>query len=81
VKAKKEMRSRQIFVLTPEEKKTIAFALCALVLGIATKHYRDTHPQPPRDLTPKEQRTARKAAHVHPVSPSPIRTIAIPSDR
>jgi hypothetical protein len=39
---------RQIFVLTPEEKKAICFVLIAFVLGLATKHYRDTHPRPPK---------------------------------
>lgn len=81
MKAKKNERRRQIFVLTPEEKKTIAFVLCALVLGIATKHYRDKHPQPPRTLTPKEQRAAKKTARLHHVSPSPIPTVASPADR
>jgi hypothetical protein len=79
VNAKEKTRSRQIFVLTREEKKTIAFVLCALVLGIATKHYRDTHPQAPLRLTSKEQRTAKKAAR-H-ISPSPTPTITIPADR
>ncbi|HEU0207856.1 MAG TPA: hypothetical protein VFQ78_02655 [Candidatus Udaeobacter sp.] len=51
---------RQIFVLTPEERRTIAFVLCALVLGVATKHYRDAHPRPPKPLPAKEQRTAKK---------------------
>jgi hypothetical protein len=37
---------REIFVLTPEEKKTLCFVLCAIVLGLATRHYRDTHPPP-----------------------------------
>ena len=35
---------REIFVLTPEEKKTVCFVLIAFVLGLATKHYRDAHP-------------------------------------
>jgi hypothetical protein len=35
---------REIFVLTPEEKKTVCFVLVAFVLGLATKHYRDAHP-------------------------------------
>ncbi len=35
---------REIFVLTPAEKKTVCFVLFALLLGLATKHYRDTHP-------------------------------------
>lgn len=37
---------REIFVLTPEEKKTLCFVLFAIVLGLATKHYRDRHPPP-----------------------------------
>lgn len=37
---------REIFVLTPEEKKTICFVLIAFVLGLATKYYRDSHPAP-----------------------------------
>ncbi len=39
---------REIFVLTPEEKRAICFVLCAVVLGLATKHYRDTHPSLPK---------------------------------
>jgi hypothetical protein len=35
---------REIFVLTPEEKKTVCVVLIAFVLGLATKHYRDAHP-------------------------------------
>lgn len=52
---------RQIFVLTPEEKKAGCCILAALVLGLVTQHYRATHPhsQPP---TAKEQRTAKIAA-------------------
>jgi len=34
---------REIFVLTPEEKRTVCFVLIAFVLGLATKHYRETH--------------------------------------
>lgn len=39
---------REIFVLTPEEKRTICFVLIAVLLGLATKHYRDTHPPLPK---------------------------------
>ena len=35
---------REIFVLTPEEKRIICFVLVAFVLGLATKYYRDNHP-------------------------------------
>jgi hypothetical protein len=34
---------RQIFVLTPEEKKTVCFVLAAFILGLATMHYRGQH--------------------------------------
>ena len=34
---------REIFVLTPQEKRTVCFVLIAFVLGLATKHYRETH--------------------------------------
>lgn len=65
---------RQIFVLTPEEKKTIAFVLCAFILGLAVKHYRDAHPAPPRPFSVKEQRAAKKTAHSRSKigSPSPL---------
>lgn len=32
---------REIFVLTPEERRTVWFVLVAFVLGLITKHYRD----------------------------------------
>jgi hypothetical protein len=37
---------REIFVLTPEEKRTVCFVLAAFILGLATRHYRTTHPLP-----------------------------------
>ena len=37
---------RQLFVLTPEEKRTLSFILIAFVLGIAAKGYRETHSVP-----------------------------------
>jgi hypothetical protein len=41
----KQLR-RQIFVLTPEEKKTVCFVFAAFILGLATMHYRGQHPPP-----------------------------------
>jgi hypothetical protein len=35
---------RHKFVLTPEEKRVILFLIAALLLGLMTKCYRDTHP-------------------------------------
>jgi hypothetical protein len=37
---------RQIFVLTAEEQRIICFVVVALLLGLATKHYRETRPSP-----------------------------------
>jgi hypothetical protein len=37
---------RHKLVLTPEEKRVILFVVAALVLGVGTKCYRDTHPRP-----------------------------------
>jgi hypothetical protein len=47
VKSKRSAR-REIFVLTPEEKRTASFVLVAFLLGIGTKHYRETHAVPSR---------------------------------
>ena len=34
---------RHLFVLTPEEKRTILFVVAALVLGLGAKNYRQKH--------------------------------------
>jgi len=44
-KTPKKIR-REIFVLTPEEKRIVCFVLIAFVLGLATKQYRTTNPPP-----------------------------------
>ncbi|HYJ06740.1 MAG TPA: hypothetical protein VEX43_16510 [Chthoniobacterales bacterium] len=64
--APKQVR-RQIFVLTPEEKRTVCFVLLAFVLGLATKHYRATHAVTP--LQAAIDHTITTAAH-----PPPTRT-------
>jgi hypothetical protein len=43
----RKLPRRQIFVLTPEEKRTVAFILFAILLGLAAKHYRGAHPPAP----------------------------------
>jgi hypothetical protein len=55
--ARKERR--EIFVLTPEEKRIISFILMALFLGAAAKHYRGSHSVPPAKTAIAE--TARSA--------------------
>ena len=52
---------RQIFVLTPEEKRTVCFVLIAFLLGIATKHYRADHSVSPLKTAVNESATT--AAH------------------
>lgn len=37
---------RWLFVLTPEEKRTLCFVLVAVLLGLAAKRYRDAHAVP-----------------------------------
>ena len=50
------------FVLTPEEKRVICFVIAALLLGVGTKCYRDTHPRP---LVQMEKK------HLHSRKPQP----------
>jgi len=45
VKSKRSVR-RQVFLLTPEEKRTVSFVLIAFLLGIGAKHYREAHAVP-----------------------------------
>lgn len=60
---KPKRRRRQIFVFTAEEKKVAACIVAALALGLATRHYRITHPTPPRALTAAEVRAEKAAQH------------------
>jgi len=47
----------ELFVLTLEEKRTIAFVVIALVLGLTTKCYRDHHlVTPAKPQAPREER-------------------------
>ena len=59
MKPKRSIR-REIFVLTPEEKRIIGFVLMAFVLGFATVRYRAIHSIPLSKLAVKE--TANTAA-------------------
>ena len=51
--ARRQVPRRQLFVLTPEEKRVLVFVLVAFVLGLGAKHYRDTHPQAPPSIDKK----------------------------
>jgi hypothetical protein len=52
-RAAKRVR-REIFVLTPEEKRTVCFVLIALLIGLGTKHYRSGQPLPSVKTAVKE---------------------------
>ena len=52
---------REIFVLTPEEKRAAACVVGAFLLGLATMHYRAKHPRPAPLPTAKEQREEKRA--------------------
>lgn len=54
-----------MFVLTKQEQRTIAFIVLMLVLGLATKHYRATHPPTPlpnEQVRPAGSPTATRAS-------------------
>lgn len=61
--APKQSARRQIFVLTPEEKRTVCFVLIMFLLGLATAHYRVAHSVPPSKTAVNETAatTARPA--------------------
>lgn len=56
---------RQIFVLTPEEKKALCFVGCALVLGFSAKQYRASHPISVPAPTSALHPTHRKVTTLH----------------
>ncbi|MFL6531362.1 MAG: hypothetical protein ACJ8HU_05915 [Chthoniobacterales bacterium] len=60
MRQKGRAKRREIFVFTPEEKKAGACVLAAIVLGLATMHYRAAHPPANVKLTPKEEFAARR---------------------
>jgi hypothetical protein len=45
--SQKQKTRREIFVLTPEEKRTLCFVLIMFLLGLATAKYRTAHAIPP----------------------------------
>jgi hypothetical protein len=59
VKPQRSKRSirREIFVLTPEEKRIIGFVLITFALGLATLHYRATHSRSPSKIAVNETAT------------------------
>jgi hypothetical protein len=52
--ASKKAARREIFVLTPEEKRTISFVLIMFLLGLVTAKYRASHAIPPSKIAVNE---------------------------
>jgi hypothetical protein len=52
--ASKKAARREIFVLTPEEKRTISFLVIMFLLGLATAKYRAAHAIPPSKIAVNE---------------------------
>ena len=72
---------RQVFVLTPEEKRAAACVIAAFLLGLGTMYYRAKHPRPPLPPTAKEQKEAKRAAAAERrarTSPARIRSLPTP---
>jgi hypothetical protein len=72
---------RWSIVLTPQEKRALAFVVAVFVIGIATKHYRDSHPrivatQPARVMAASQPHTSARK----PRAPRPSPTTEPESD-
>jgi hypothetical protein len=52
--SQKQKTQREIFVLTPEEKRTLCFVLIMFVLGLLTAKYRAAHAIPPSKIAVNE---------------------------
>ena len=63
--------ARQRFRLPPTEKRVAVFVLAAVVLGLATKCYRDTHFSPTPATSKIEQANSVRTTKAKRVSPKP----------
>jgi hypothetical protein len=82
--AKGQRARRQIFVFTPQEKKAIACLVGALLLGLATQHYREAHPRKPPPPSARQQyqeQRAKKAAAAYARSARGSREATAPRPR
>ncbi len=68
--------ARQRFRLTPTEKRVAVFVLAAVVLGLATKCYRDTHFSPTPATWKIEQGRSVRTTKAKRVSPEPTRDVS-----
>lgn len=67
---------RQVFVLTPDEKRAAACVIGAFLLGLGTMYYRARHPRaapPPKEEQRDAKRGVGRARAAH-ASPATLRT-------
>ena len=70
--SRKRLR-RQIFVLTPDEKRAACCIIGAFLLGLVTMYYRAKHPRtlPPPELEQHASKNAAKVRQPFAASPTP----------
>jgi hypothetical protein len=61
------------FVLTPEEKRVVAFIMLMILVGVCVKEYRKRHPVPPVPIEVQKHPWMRKL----PPLPSPTATPSV----
>lgn len=49
-----------LFVLTPEEKRVVAFVMLMILVGVCVKEYRKRHPVPPTSIEVQKHPWIRK---------------------
>jgi len=70
------------FVLTPEEKRVVAFVISMILIGIYVQEYRKRHPPAPIPIeAQKHPRTRRKGPPSASVTPSTEQTAASTTPR
>ena len=68
--------ARQRFRLTPTEKRVAVFILAVVVLGLATKCYRDAHLSSTPATSKIEQASSVRTTKAKRVSPKPTRELS-----
>jgi hypothetical protein len=59
----------QLFVLTPEEKRVVAFVMLMILVGVCVQEYRKRHPVPPVPIEVQKHPWMRKLPPLPSVTP------------
>ena len=60
-----------LFILTPEEKGVVAFAVMMILVGVCVKEYRKRHPGPPPSIEVQKHPWMRKLPPLPSATPQP----------